>query len=238
VTAAEMIVDYFASGKLHSPVNAVILDPEVRESLEPFGQLARRLGILQAQLCDTNPERLVVKFFGKSFDEKTQSYLASSVLEGFLRHSSATPVNRINARTIARDQGLAIEERSEGPSKYFVDLIKVEVSCEGCGRELGGAIRGRRGLRLVSLDAYHFDAVLEGILLFVANVDRPGMIGVLGQTLASHDINISSMSLGRDQSGGTAISVTNIDGPECPKAVVEDLARQDGILWVRAVSVE
>jgi hypothetical protein len=53
---------------------------------------------------------------------------------------------------------------TEGRSRYFVNLIKVELSDSSGKREVGGSIRGRRGMRLVSLDGYQFDAALEGTL--------------------------------------------------------------------------
>ena len=119
-------------------------------------------------------------------------------------------------------------------------MIRVELTDNSGARNLGGSIRGRKGIRLVSLDNYHFDAVLEGWMVIAANEDRPGMIGTIGQVLSSHEVNISSMSLGRDQSGGTALSVINLDDPEEKKlpAVAEDLSGREGILWTRILQAE
>jgi D-3-phosphoglycerate dehydrogenase len=237
IGAAEQVIDYLLHKKLHSPVNAVVLDPELTEGMQPYRELALRLGRLQAHLLEGNPIRIVIKYFGDLFDPKVQSYIANSVIEGFIARRAAQPVNVINARALAKEQGLAVEERSEGKSRYFVNLLRVEVT-DGVGsREVGGAIRGRSGLRLVSLGTYQFDAVLEGNMLIIANRDQPGMIGVLGNVLASHRINISYMCLGRDKTGGTALSVVNVDEPATP-AVLEDLRSREGILWAKAAGVE
>ena len=66
------------------------------------------------------------------------------------------------------------------------------------------------------------------------------MIGTIGQVLASHEMNISSMSLGRDRSGGTALSVINLDAPDTQKfaAVAEDLEQKQGILWARCLQAD
>jgi D-3-phosphoglycerate dehydrogenase len=203
----------------------------------PYRELALRLGRLQAQLLEGNPVRVTVKYYGELFEQKLQNYITNSVLEGFLGKRSEQPVNLINARALAKDQGLAVEELSEGKTRYFVNMLKVEVKGGAGSRDVGGTIRGRGGLRLVSLDSYHFDAVLEGTILITANKDKPGMIGVLGNVLASHSINISNMSLGRDRTGGTAISLLNVDEPITP-AVLGDLRSHDGILWAKSVDVE
>ncbi len=235
--AARMVVDYFEHRRLHSAVNAVHLAPDLRDDLQPYRELALRLGRLQAQLLEENPERVVVKYYGKLFTERIQSYLTNSVLEGFIGRRSAQPVNFINARALAKDQGLAVEERSEGQSRYFVNMLRVEVSGSGRSREVGGTIRGRSGLRLVSLDGYHFDAVLEGAMILTKNEDRPGIIGAIGSALGAQNVNVSYMSLGRDVSGGTAVSVLNTDEP-VGQEVIDELVSNAGILWVKAVMVD
>ena len=237
LAASQQVVDYLVERKLHSPVNAVTLDPDLRDELDPYHQMALKLGRLQAQLLAGNPERVVVKFFGDSWAPRVQSYLASGVLAGFLGRKSATPVNVINARTLAKDQGLAVEERAEGKSRYFASMLRVEVTDSAGSREVGGAIRGLRGLRLISLNDYQFDAVLEGYVIILANEDRPGMIGVIGTAVADHGVNISNLSLGRLKDGGQAIAVLNVDQP-CPPQALEDLRGRDGILWVKSADVE
>ncbi len=236
IGGVEQVIDYLLHRKLHSPVNAVVLDPELREGMQPYRDLALKLGRLHAQMLEGNPARVVIKYYGDLFSDKVQSYLTNSVLEGFLGQRSDQPVNVINSRAIAKDQGLAVEARSEGKSRYFQNMIRVDVAAGTASRELGGAIRGRSGLRLVSLDGFQFDAVLEGHMLIAANQDRPGMIGVLGNALAAHNINISYMSLGRDRPSGTAISLVNVDEP-VPQKVLDDLRGRDGIVWVRHADV-
>ncbi len=241
VSAAQLVVDYLLHGKLHSPVNAVFLEPDLRERLDPYGELGRRLGRLHAQFLEGNPKRIIVKYFGDIFDEpQSRNFVTAKVLAGFLGDRCSQPVNQVNARSLARDQGLAVEEASEGRSRYFANMIRVELTDSSGERNLGGSIRGRKGIRLVSLDNYHFDAVLEGQMVISANEDRPGMIGTMGQVLSSHEMNISSMSLGRDRSGGTALSVINLDAPEVAKlaAVAEDLMQEQGILWARCLQAD
>ncbi|MGQ9588940.1 MAG: phosphoglycerate dehydrogenase [Planctomycetota bacterium] len=237
IAAAHQVVDYFLLKKLHSPVNAIVLDPELRERMAPYRELALRLGRLQAQLLEGNPVRVAIKYYGEIFDERIQRYITNSVLEGFLGSRSEQPVNVINARALAKEQGLTVEERSEGKSRYFVAMVRVEVEDNAGKREVGGTIRGRSGLRLVSLDAYQFDAVLEGTMLITANKDKPGMIGVIGNALAAGNVNISNMSLGRDRTGGTALSLLNVDDP-VPEEVLRDLRAHEGILWSRVVEID
>jgi D-3-phosphoglycerate dehydrogenase len=236
LAACAQMVDYFRSGKLTNPVNAVSIPPEVQEGFLPYRELVYRLGLLSAQLQEGNPDRVKVLFYGDIFAPKIRSYLTSIALCGFLKNRSTQPVNAINAHHIAREMGLAVEEVSEGKSRYFHNLIRLSVETSGGRRSLGGTIRGQKGLRVVSLDDYQFDAILEGRLLIAANEDRPGMIGLLGNVLGSHKINISNMSLGRDKTGGTAVALMNLDDP-VPDEALEDLRSRDGILWAKVVEL-
>lgn len=232
--AARQMLDYFLHGKLTSPVNTLSLEPEILAGLEPYSQLAHHLGALQSQVLEGNPSRVSVRFFGDLFDSELQRYLTAAALVGFLRDRCSQPVNPINAHHLASEMGLVVEDINEGKSKYFHQMIRVQVT-DGSGvRTVGGTIRGQKGLRLVSLDDYHFDAVLEGSLLLIQNRDRPGMIGEVGKTLSDHKVNISNMSLGRDRSGGTAMALLNLDEP-VPADIARDLESNDGILWARLV---
>jgi D-3-phosphoglycerate dehydrogenase len=234
--SAQQMIDYFIEGRLTSPVNATAFAPEFLRGVEPYKELAFRLGVLQSQLGEGNPARVRLRFHGDLFDAELERYLTSATLCGFLQDRCSQPVNPVNARHLAAEMGLVVEEVAEGRSRYFHQMIRVEVESAGGARRVAGTIRGQKGLRLVALDDYHFDAVLEGTLLIIQNEDRPGMIGVIGNILAQRDVNISYMSLGRDRSGGTAIALLNLDEP-VPRAIVEDLEAQPGIRWARLTKV-
>lgn len=233
--AARQVIAYLEHGRLTSPVNTIVVAPELRDHVLPYYDLACGLGRLQGQLLEGNPSKIRICFRG-DVESEIQRYLSSAVLCGFLSERSARPVNTVNAHHLAADMGLVVEESCEGKTRYFHRMIKVEVVDAGGRREVGGTIRGQRGLRLVSLDDYRFDAVLEGRLLLVKNVDRPGMIGTIGNALAVRNVNISYMSLGRDRSGGTAMALLNLDEP-ISEAIVNDLEMLDGVLWARLTSL-
>jgi D-3-phosphoglycerate dehydrogenase len=145
LAACAQMVDYFRSGKLTNPVNAVSIPPEVQEGFLPYRELVYRLGLLSAQLLEGNPDRVKVHFFGDIFAPKIRSYLTSIALCGFLKNRSTQPVNAINAQHIAREMGLAVEEVGEGKSRYFHNLIRFSVETSGGRRSLGGTIRGQKG---------------------------------------------------------------------------------------------
>jgi D-3-phosphoglycerate dehydrogenase len=48
-------------------------------------------------------------------------------------------------------------------------------------------------------------------MLFIENLDRPGVIGDVGKFLALKNVNISSFNLSRNKKGGKAMAVVSVD---------------------------
>ena len=48
-------------------------------------------------------------------------------------------------------------------------------------------------------------------MLVFTHHDRPGLIGFIGKTFGDHSVNIAQMNVGREQQGGEAIGVVNLD---------------------------
>jgi D-3-phosphoglycerate dehydrogenase len=63
------------------------------------------------------------------------------------------------------------------------------------------------------VEGMSLEAIPEGEMLIFRNMDRPGVIGGLGRALADAEINIARMQFGREDAGGKAISIVNIDSP-------------------------
>ena len=50
-------------------------------------------------------------------------------------------------------------------------------------------------------------------------MDRPGLIGFIGGTLGDEGVNIAQMNVGREEQGGEAIGVVNLDSVPSEKAL-------------------
>jgi D-3-phosphoglycerate dehydrogenase len=64
-------------------------------------------------------------------------------------------------------------------------------------------------------------------LLVLENTDRPGMVGRIGTLLGAHGVNIATMSLSRNQAGGRALTVLNLDTAPLPELLAEIGASDD-----------
>ena len=75
---------------------------------------------------------------------------------------------------------------------------------------VGGAFFGATP-RIVSVNSRPVEARPHGVILVLENTDRPGIVGRIGTLLGEHNVNIATMSLSRNQAGGTALTVLNLD---------------------------
>ena len=82
----------------------------------------------------------------------------------------------------------------------------------------------------------HVEAKPKGVLLLLENRDRPGIVGHFGTILSEHRVNIAGMSLSRNQAGGEALTVLNLD--TLPgKEVIDALLAIEDIKSARAIEL-
>ena len=64
--------------------------------------------------------------------------------------------------------------------------------------------------------------------------DRPGVIGSIGTVLGDAGVNIALMNFGRDEAGGRAIAVVNLD-EKVSDQVLESLRQVPNICTVKQI---
>jgi D-3-phosphoglycerate dehydrogenase len=240
--SARQLINYLRDGAIVNSVNMVAIEPELLKKVAPWQTLVQRLGSMQAQMRHGTVRSIKLHYAGEIFGSGERKLLTLSFLQGFLTHFVAAPVNLVNAGHLAKEHGVHVVEEATSDAEDFLNLVTAEmetVDPESHGlqiRRLAGTIFGHRSPRLVQLDSYLTDAEPEGHMLLVSNTDTPGVIGLIGTLLGEHGINIASMYVGRDTTGGTALAILNIDSP-APADVVDTLNAQSGILWVRTIKL-
>ena len=88
--------------------------------------------------------------------------------------------------------------------------------------------------RIVKINGRHVEARPDGVLLLLENRDRPGIVGHVGTLMGKHSVNIAGMSLSRDQAGGHALTILNLDSvPD--EALMKELLSEGDITTVQVV---
>lgn len=238
IEVAEIIAAYLLTGEVRNAVNLPYLDAKTYEQVKPYLTLGEKLGKLLSQLTDVEADRIYITYGGKARELPNVDPVSRAVLRGFLQNSSLTEVNNVNVRAAAAGLGITVEEKKSDEPVTFNEWLHVQVfngdrKLVSAGGTFFGSPNNPRIVRLFSLPV---EIPISGTLLLLNNKDRPGIVGHLGTMMAKHGVNIASMSLNRDEAGGQALTVLNLDSIP-PQAALDELQLDPAISNVRVVQL-
>ncbi len=215
-------------------VNVPFVAPEVQDLIEPFLDVAVTVGKVAIQLANGQPSSVTIEYQGEIAGGESGT-LKAAVLMGLLQPGTEDRVNLVNAAFLAEERGLKVTETKDTVPQQFTNEVTVHLATTGGEVIVGGTyLRGRP--HVTRIGEHLVDAAVDSpYLLIVENLDRPGMIGSVGQVAAKHDINISFMEVGRVEArGGNATMVVGLDDPMDEGALAE-LEENPHITSVRLV---
>jgi D-3-phosphoglycerate dehydrogenase len=235
VEAARLLSDFLTRGQVRFAVNMPSLDKAELDDVRLYLNLAWRLGMLHSQMDRGTLKNARITFRGEVAHKNTK-LITASFAAGLMETAMEQQVNLVNAIPLARERGIVIEERSAEAPADFATLIQTEVTTERKGYAASGTLFGKQFLRLVRLGDYLLDAHLDGTLLIFTHQDRPGLIGFIGRTLGDEGVNIAQMNVGREQQGGEAIGVVNLDSVPSSQAL-EAVRQNPDIISVSVIKL-
>ena len=209
IEIAQSIRAALLEGTIRNAVNMPNLDARTLAIIGPHLKFGEKLGRFLSQIAPKRVDTLNINYSGK-VNEVDTTAITRSVLKGFLQIAGGSDVNEVNAPAFAKSLGLKVtESRLSAPGDYS-DLLELSATAEGKMVSVGGAFFGATP-RIVSVNSRPVEARPHGVVLVLENTDRPGMVGRIGTLLGNHGVNIATMSLSRNQAGGTALTVLNLD---------------------------
>jgi D-3-phosphoglycerate dehydrogenase len=152
--------------------------------------------------------------------------LNAACIAGIMRVANPE-VNMVSAPVIARDRGIDIATTTQGKTGAFDAYIKLTVVTETRERSIAGTVFSDGKPRFIQIKGINIDAEIGAHMLYTTNVDVPGIIGALGQTLGANGVNIANFTLGRSDRGRDAIALLYLD--EQPPAPVLDKLQATGL---------
>jgi D-3-phosphoglycerate dehydrogenase len=206
----DQILAVLAGAPPRAAVNMPALSADVYARIEPFLELGRKIGKLQAQLADSPIEEVTVRYSGDLLNLDVQP-VTRGVLIGLLQ-PAVESVNFVNAPLLAEQRGIRVTESKSAGEDDYPNYLSVEVLEADRGRHtIGGTVLGRREQRIRMIDQFHIDLEPEGFMLFARHTDRPGIIGKVGTLLGEAGINIAGMYVGREEAGKRAVMALTVD---------------------------
>jgi D-3-phosphoglycerate dehydrogenase / 2-oxoglutarate reductase len=225
IEIAQSIRAVLLEGTIRNAVNMPNLDAKTLAIIGPHLRFGEKLGRFLSQITPKRADSLNINYSGK-VNEVDTTAITRAVLKGFLQIAGGSEVNEVNAPAFAESLGLKLSEsRLSAPGDY-TDMLEVSAVAEGKTISVGGAFFGATP-RIVSINSRPVEARPHGVVLVLENTDRPGMVGRIGTLLGEHSVNIATMSLSRNQAGGRALTVLNLDTAPSEELLSEIRASED-----------
>jgi D-3-phosphoglycerate dehydrogenase len=209
IEIAQSIRAALLDGTIRNAVNMPNLDAKTLAIIGPHLRFGEKLGRFLSQLAPKRVETLNINYSGK-VNEVDTTAITRSVLKGFLQSAGGREINEVNAPAFAKTLGLGVTETRLSAVGDYTDLLELSATAEGKNVSVAGAFFGATP-RIVGVNSRPVEARPSGVVLVLENTDRPGIVGRIGTLLGDHGVNIATMSLSRNQAGGTALTVLNLD---------------------------
>lgn len=217
-------------------INLPTLNRDELKVIKPYLELMEKLGKLYYQLYTTPIEIIDINYYG-SIAKQDVEMITVAFLKGLLETIIKERVNYVNAKLIAVDRGILINERKyiENYNGY-TDLIKVKIRAKNEVFTLSGNLSTKNEGRLVEILGFEVDVTPTENMLVIKNNDIPGVIGKIGTILGNESVNIASMQVGRTKIGEEALMILNVDN-DVPVETVNRVNEIDSILTVKKVKL-
>jgi len=225
IEIAQSIRAALLEGTIRNALNMPNLDAKTLSIIGPHLRFGEKLGRFLSQVAPRRVEQLNINYSGK-VNEVDTTAITRSILKGFLQNAGGTEVNEVNAPAFAESLGLKITETRLSALGDYTDMLELSAVADGKTVSVGGAFFGATP-RIVSVNSRPVEARPHGVVLVLENTDRPGIVGRIGTLLGNHGVNIATMSLSRNQAGGTALTVLNLDTAPSEELLAEIRASGD-----------
>ncbi|MDD5432849.1 MAG: phosphoglycerate dehydrogenase [Candidatus Omnitrophica bacterium] len=233
IEVAEIVRDALLGKGIRNAANYPCIEAEVCKLLDPYINLAEKLGMFTSQLTEGRFQEININYGGEII-QYDLSPLTMALVKGVLSPIMQETVNFVNAVSLAKERGIKIKESKISKETEFVNLIQLEIKTDKEVKKISGTLSANKQARVVKIDEYYVELYPVGEMIFIQNWDRPGLIGNLGTLLGKHNINIAAMTFGRDEPGGKAVSILNVDSAVSPE-IQDKIRKLENILTVRVI---
>jgi len=233
IAIAEQVVDYLMKGTIRNAVNFPSVPADVLPSLQPYINLAERLGAFLSQIFEGGIESIFIEYRGDVCNLVLEP-IKIAVLKGILTPILEETVNFVNASLIAKERGIEVKEITTPDAGDYLSMLVITVKAGSRSSTVSGILHGKKDPRIITIDNFAVEVIPEGDMLLIYNNDKPGVIGNIGTVLGRNNINISRMQFGRERAGGRAISVVGTDTP-VSREVLSELKGLPNILSIRQI---
>ncbi|MCL4427452.1 MAG: phosphoglycerate dehydrogenase, partial [Deltaproteobacteria bacterium] len=225
VAICNQIVDYLINGTIKNAVNVPSVTKEEVEIIGPYLNLGEKIGKLLGNIITGGITNIKIDYNGAVSAHNTGA-ITPNIVKGILYPLLGEDINYVNANEVAKKRGISVVESKSDQAFDYTSSISITATTDVKTFSISGAIFGKKNPWIVKIDDYSIEAIPEGHILVIFNLDRPGVIASIGKVLGKNKINIARMHLGRHLD--KAISILQLDSA-VNSAVINELKAESNI---------
>ncbi|HNW39046.1 MAG TPA: phosphoglycerate dehydrogenase [Candidatus Omnitrophota bacterium] len=233
IEVAEIVRDALLGKGIRNAANYPCLDAETSKILTPYINLGEKLGMFAAQLVEGRFQEMAITYSGQ-ITKYNLTPVTMALVKGLLTPILKETVNFVNGVSLLKERGIKLLESKSGQEGEFVNLVQLEIKTDKETKSILGTLSGNKQPRIVKIDDYYLDLYPVGEMIFIRNLDKPGLIGSLGTLMGKNRINIAAMALGRNKPGDKAISVWSVD-KQVNAEMLDKIKELENILTVKII---
>jgi D-3-phosphoglycerate dehydrogenase len=234
IDLAEQMRDYLTIGVTKSPVNLPFMRPDILKSLGRYVWLAEAMGTIAGQLGDGTVKEVEIIASGE-LATKDITMLSVAALKGVLCNRMET-VTYVNATLVAKNNGIQVRESKFNEESQFRSELSVILATDQGVTSISGTILAHDEAIITTINSHPINLTPAKYMLFTTHRDQPGIVAKVAGALGQHDVNISTMGVGRRGVREDAVMVMTLDDP-IPAELMQNLAQVPGIHLARFVSL-
>ena len=147
---------------------------------------------------------MVLTYSGEIAEWKT-ALIRNAAVAGALNQLAHAQerANLVNAASIAEERGIRLTERKQtrDAGGAAANVLRMTFKSGQQENTVAGCVQPGGLPRLLEIDGIQVEAPLEGNVIYLRNLDVPGVVGRVGTVLGQHNVNIANFSLGRGRAG-------------------------------------
>lgn len=233
--AAFQVLDFLQHGVVNNALNVPSVNADQLKTLRPYLNLAERLGSFLAQLLNKPFNSISIEYAGSIINHPTEP-MSMAALKGLLTPIIGSRVNYVNARHIVEKRGIETTETRTNVTDGYSNTLTLRIRGDEGTQSVSGALFLNRECRIIRVDGYQVENIPEGTILVVKNLDKPGVLALIGRVLEEAGINVAMMNLSRRENSGKAVSLLTVD-QSISDAVMTQLRQDPRILSARQVTL-
>ena len=208
VQIATFVAQGLAGSIVPTAINMSNIPPEIMDKFGPYLTACQMMGKILSQIEGDVPAQLSLTACG-TLASADEDMLLASALKGILAYKNVGAVTGSNAEAVAQRHGIEVSKFSQVTAEGYDSLLKLATNTRSIACTLHGT---DRPARIVSLLGYSLDIVPGSSSLVFEYGDAAGRIGTIGTILGQHDVNITTMQIGKKEGSDLALVYLNVEG--------------------------